>query len=356
MTDHPTGKPTISDVARRAGVSTSLVSFVLNGRAGVAGETRARIQSAIAELGYIPNPVRRHKPQPKRTLALVLGHLSHPLSTPLVRDLQHESHRHGYSTIILLADDRIGLENTLDTLGQQRCEGIFVWLDPINLQLAHLAASRGLPVVRLHQDSGFDLGLPVMSHQPQDLVRWDYESAIYRATSQLLEIGHRRIGILTSGPPAHIRPGRIDAYRQAFHDHGITVAEQLIVQGDVTAPVGFALTAQLLDLPEPPTALIAAAALLTVGALHAITAAGLRVPEDLSVIGMGNPEAYGFGGHKLTVIPQHTEELARTAVDLMIRRIKDGPNVARRQILIDIDIEAGESVAPPRLIAAPILG
>lgn len=348
-------KPTIVDVAQRAGVSTSLVSRVINNRGSVGKTSRESILRAMDDLQYRPNAAaRRLKRQRSQTLGLILPDVSLPVSNRVALAIQHHAYQRGYFTLIHLTDDTMDEDNYIAALYEENCEGFLFLGRPGSQRIVDTIARRGIPMVLIHRDvvpgpTQASWEIPAI-----DIVMWDLGPSVYRATRHVLDVGHRRVGLIMPNYRGYDWRALVDSYRQAHQDVNVPVDDELCGQLDPTAPASLHFTKRLIESADPPTAWLAIGTMSTVGALHAIEAAGLRVPDQVSFIGTEDPHLFGFPGPRYTTIRFPTDELASAAVDLLQHRMGAGPTRSRRRIVIDTELVAGESVAPPPVERRPL--
>lgn len=311
-------RPTIRDVARRAGVSIGTVSRVLNGRPLVAESTRERVLAAIRELNYRPDGVARSLVSARtHTVAMVVPDITSPFFPQLVRGVEDVARREGYAVLLMNTDQRPERErDVLEALREKRVDGlVFMSADVTD---AHLDAFRRLrcPVVLAATRAPGD-ELPA--------VIIDNVAAARDAVRHLLEHGHRRIGLI-SGPLNDRIAGktRFEGYVTALREAGLAVEPELVEQGNYREPDGYRAARRLLELPDPPTAIFAASDEMAVGALNAAVDRGLRVPGDLAVVGFDGVALADMVRPKLATVVQPIYETGATAMRLLVRRLREG--------------------------------
>ncbi len=280
-------RPTIADVAAASGVGVGTVSRVINGAAGVRAATRARVLAAIERLGYRPShlaaALSRGTP---RTIAIVIPHLTRPSAAERLAGALSVLTRHEYDTIVCNADSPAQRDHVLAMLAaRHRADGVLVM--SLSLSRAQLAAFRkaGLPVAAV------DVAVRGVPHTIIDDV-----AGGQLATSHLLSLGHRRIGFIGDRVPDAVASGsvasgrtasarRLAGYRQALAAAGVAADDKLIRLGPHGPASAQALAAELLELPDPPSAIFAASDTQAMGVLAAADRSGAQVPRHLSVIG-----------------------------------------------------------------------
>lgn len=280
----PSGAPTARDVARLAGVSSATVSYVLSGRRNgkdrISPETRERVLDAVAELGYVPNlPARSLRRQRTERVCLVLPRLNSPHYDVLAEDSQRAAEAHGYSLIVAASGSPERERQILNQLRRRLADGVII--EPRHVDGADIAplVKAGLSVV-VHSDYVTGTGF--------DIVRTERAQTSYQAVNYLLDQGHRRIAFIGNFASHPIYYGRFESYRQALQERGIAVDERLIKAGSGSREEAYHSARALLQLDQPPTAIFSSSDIGAISAIWAAHGAGLRVPADLAVIGVGN--------------------------------------------------------------------
>ncbi|MBT2593895.1 LacI family DNA-binding transcriptional regulator [Arthrobacter sp. ISL-72] len=272
----PLRRPTIRDVADRAGVSKSLVSLVLGGSTSVSPSRRQAVQDAMAELNYRPNQLARGLSSPRSgTIGVLLNDLRNPWFVELLEGLAASLHSAGVSPVLVdsYTDHRVG-RNSVETLLEQRIDGIVV-VGTTTETAALQAAAATVPVV-LAGTREPELGRT-------DVVVNDDEAGALQATEHLISLGHQRI--------AHLQgPGLIAALRREGYESAMRAAglQPLVVAGGMSEESGYDATQRLLSRGERPTAIFAFNDIACIGALSAAADQGLRVPDELSLVGYDN--------------------------------------------------------------------
>ncbi|GAB3132438.1 LacI family DNA-binding transcriptional regulator [Microbispora hainanensis] len=313
--------PTLRDVAKRANVSIRTVSNVVNGYAPVSDELRARVQAALDELDYRPNLIARNLKQGRSgMIALVVPELDVPYFAELAREVITAARARGYVVMVDQTDGDVEREREL--LGRNSRATMFdgLLLSPLSVTAEELRA-RGhrVPIVLL----GEHIFNGSFHH-----VAIDNVSAAREATAHLLALGRRRVAAIGDQPYATGETAqlRTSGYRQAHAREGLEVDERLIVPTPrFHRRQGATAMEQLLTLPEPPDAVFCYNDLLALGAMRALTRAGLRVPDDVAVVGMDDIEEGQYSTPSLTTVAPDKKEIARMAVDVLMESIGGTP-------------------------------
>ncbi|MFG1706286.1 LacI family DNA-binding transcriptional regulator [Nonomuraea sp. M3C6] len=297
---------TIAMVAREAGVSAPTVSKVLNGRDAVGPETRRRVEDALASTGY----ERRGRSEPGRAglVDFVITELDTAWACELLRGAEQEAYRLGTRLVLTVTHDRQAHPREwFKTLASRQTDGVVLVLSSSTRQIApERLRSIDAPFVVIDQMGGYDQNVPTIGAT-------NYAGG-FAATEHLTELGHRRIGMITG--PDDVRCGleRLDGYRAALGRAGLSPDADLVRQGDFYAGGGRRGAAELLDLPEPPTAIFAGSDQQATGVYDEAHARGLRIPDDLSVVGFDDVDMCEWMTPRLTTVRQPLAQMAVLAV------------------------------------------
>ncbi|MFF3393855.1 LacI family DNA-binding transcriptional regulator [Streptomyces sp. NPDC002669] len=301
----------IKDVAAQAGVSVATVSRVLNSHPSVSPDARTRVLAAVEALGYRPNAVARSlRTDQTRTLGLVISDVLNPYFTELARFVEEEARALGYSVIIGNADEQPEIQDHhVRTLLDRRIDGLLV--SPADGDSALMAdvARGGTPMVFV------DRWMPAVD---VPVVRADGRGAIRDLVAHLHALGHRRLAIIAGPAATTTGAERVEAFREALHAYELTLPDAYIGQGDFQADSGRRVTEGFLALPEPPEIVFAADNLMALGALDAIRAAGLRVPQDIGLAAFDDIPWFVHTDPPITAIAQPTGDLGRAAVRALV--------------------------------------
>ena len=333
-------RPTIIDVAARAGVSKSLVSLVIRGATTVSDEKRRLVLEAAQALGYRPNAVARSLVR-RRTnlLGIVLSDLHNPFYAEVVDGIQAEAGSYDYGTIITTVDRRALAERrALDTMLELRVDGLILASPMLELDAVIAAASREVPVVLIarHSDA------------PRvDTIRNDDSTGAELVVRHLAGLGHVRIAHIDGGAGSGA-PERREGYEQAMRTLGLGEHVRT-VSGTYTEQGGRRGVAELLASGPRPTAIFVANDLAAIGALGALADQGLRVPQDVSIIGYDNTALAAVHHIDLTTVDQPRPEMGRKAVTMLLERMTGKRDVTRHLLMPPTLIVRGTTAPPPTL-------
>jgi DNA-binding LacI/PurR family transcriptional regulator len=328
----PERRPTLADVAVRAGVSTALVSIVMRGAPGASAATRDRVRRAADEIGYRPDSrARLLRSSRSRLLGVVFG-VQHAFHGDLVSGLYAAAERAGYELALSAVTPGRDEQHAVGSLLQDRCEAL-VLLGPQSptATLADLAAR--LPVVVVAR--------PVRS-TAVDVVRTADDEGMRLAVDHLVALGHRDV-VHVDGGRAPGAAERRRGYREALQRHGLAAR---VVDGGPTEDDGAAAARRLLDGPLPGAVTVFNDR-CALGVLDVLRRAGRTVPGDVSVVGYDDSRIARLSSVDLTSVAQDVEQLTTLAVERVLARL-DGTPVDRRELVVPPRLVVRNSTAPPR--------
>ncbi|GAA0670755.1 LacI family DNA-binding transcriptional regulator [Kitasatospora atroaurantiaca] len=334
--DLVTRAATLAEIAQEAGVSAPTVSKVLNGRADVAPATRERVEELLQRHGYR----RRGGRQVSPLLELVFHQLESAWAMEVIRGVENAVREEGLSIVLSESAGRLSPgQSWMDGVLARRPTGVVLVLSDLDRALGEQLTSRNIPFVVLDPAGDPGRGIPAVG-----TTNWDGGLA---ATRHLLDLGHRRIGLI--GGPARMMcsRARADGYRAALDMAGIPYASELVKEGDFQHESGRRLGMELLGLADRPTAVFAGNDLQAFGLYEAARELGLRIPEDLSVVGFDDLPPARWVGPPLTTVRQPLTEMAEVATRLVIDLARGVQPGTVRVDLATTLVERG-STAPPR--------
>lgn len=332
-------RPTQADVARLAAVSQAMVSYVVNETSTVSipEETRRRVLDAVESLGYVPHSAARSlRTRKSWTIAGIIPDITNPFYPAFERGIQDVAETHGYDVITYNTDGIAAKElKYLQAARQGRVDGCVATFFHVTVTNLRPLLERGIAIVRLEP------ARKDVAHLPLDNIYVDNIAAAQAATSYLIARGHRRIAMLAgqSGP----RQARVQGYRQALTEHDIPVDDTLIQGGDFHEGGGFHAMRELLTRSPRPTAVFAANDLMAMGALTALRDAGLRVPDEVAIVGFDDIPAARLVNPPLTTISQFPEQLGRRAAEMLFERLSGAVTGGGRSELMPHELIVRES-------------
>jgi LacI family transcriptional regulator len=326
---HTNGRhATIRDVALRAGVSHMTVSRVINDNAGVSASTRARVLDVIEELGYVPSSIARGLSWNRtHSLGVVTDDISDFSFGQIVAGAEAEARQRGYFLVIGSVEGGADEDEYIRLMLERRVEGLILVRPSVPFTDEHLEAVR---------QAGVPLILVGMSHVPGvAIVESDNTGGAYKATRYLIELGHRRIATIVGPAAWPAAKERLEGYRRALREFGISPDVQLEERADDWGvEAGQAAADRLLARRQEFTALFAHNDLIALAAIARLRRAGLRVPDDVSVVGFDDIPVAAVVDPPLTTIHQATQEKGAFAVALLLDHVSgDRALIARAHVL-----------------------
>ena len=330
-------KPTILDVADRAGVSKSLVSMVIRGDTSVSPARRQAVLKAIEELNYRPNAMARGLVQRRtKIIGVVVSDLRNPFNGDVISGILNEAAGLGYRALINTSDRRRDLEeDAIESFLELRVDGLVLATSRIDEQ-AMARAARAVPVVVLGRRTSDDV---------TDSLTIDNEMGAEIAVDHLVDLGHRAIAHV-SGSNSMAAQRRRTGYERAMSRHGLT-DHMTIVDGGFTEAGGYRGGQALLEQQRVPTAVFAANDLCAIGVLNAFEEAGLEIPRDVSLMGYDNTSLAALRHVSLTSIHQPGEDMGRKATDLLFERVHHGRTSARHEVVAPSLVVRSTTARPP---------
>jgi LacI family transcriptional regulator len=333
--------PRLEDVARQAGVSMTTVSRVLNNTAPVSNRTRTLVEDAIRALGYVPR--QTGAPTHMVGVALLMTDMLNPFYTRIVRGAGEEIEADGLALVLFdTMEDPEHEARVLARLMTWEVEGVLVLGSRLpSEELIAFQSKRKVPMVVINRN---------IRHPDIACILIDSERATYRATQYLLNLGHERIAYLGGPPLSDSSQSRLSGVKRALADVGLILRPEWSVSGFPNSDGGFQAMSNLLasSLPTAPTAIVAYNDLMALGALHAIRNQGLRVPEDISVIGFDDIAMAAHANPPLTTISQPKYHMGRLAIQLLRAMRSSDPTPNEGYVLLESPLMIRESTAPAK--------
>jgi LacI family transcriptional regulator len=330
---------TIHDVARRAGVSATTVSHVINSTRPVSSDLRDRVLLAMDELGFQPNALARSlRRKQSHTIGLVVPDTTNPFFAEMARGIEDAAYTAGHTVILCNSDGDTEREALyLELLLKRQVDGIVLVSASESVEVTRSISERALPIVVVDRE------LPGVA---LDCVFTDQVAGGRLATSHLLALGHRNIGCITG--PAALAPseGRVQGYVAALKAAGRAVDDRLIAHGDFHDRSGYTSGLRLLALDNRPTAIFASNDMMAIGAMAAAREFGLTVPGDISIVGYDDIGLAEYMNPPLTTVAQPKYELGRVSAQLLLERTLDRSLPPRRVLLRSSLVVRGSTSAP----------
>jgi LacI family transcriptional regulator len=331
----------IRDVAKRAGVAPATVSRCINNSGYCSPETHDRVEAAIADLGFVPNRLAGGlRSKRTNTLALILPDITNPFFTTIARGVEDVASGRGYTVIFCNTDESVSKEKMyVQVLLEKRVDGILLIPALNGLDPADSFRKQNIPSVVL------DRRLPELM---TDVVRCDSEGGAYELTQLLLSLGHREIALLDGPKGVSTSEDRVAGYRRALSEAGIPINSKLEYYGAFNQESGFEMTHKVLAEAQKPTALLAANNFIAFGALKALRELGLSVPEDIAVVGFDDLPSALVTFPFLTVAAQPAYEMGRRAIEILVKKLDEGPSDQYQEVVLPAEIIIRQSSGKQR--------
>ncbi|MFN8222109.1 MAG: LacI family DNA-binding transcriptional regulator [Gaiellales bacterium] len=325
-------------MAERAGVAMSSVSRVLSGHPDVSPTMSAKVMQAVAELAYQPDMLAQSlRRRETLTIGFVVGDISNSLFSEIVTGAESAFHAEGYSMLLTnsLGDPLLEAAH-IQLLAQRRVDGLVISvLDETHVATLARLRELDLPVVVLDRNVPTELGV--------SRVLSDHRSGMKAATLHLLDLGHRRIGLIGGSemrPAVERRAGLIDAFRE----RGLPTT-YVLDEGSFAVQAGAAAMRRLLDLPEPPTAVIAGGNQLMLGALRVVGERGIRLGTELSFVGCDDTAITDLYQPAVAIVRRDNIAMGRASAGLLLGRLREGTGPT--DLVLPTEFLARPSCGPP---------
>jgi LacI family transcriptional regulator len=319
-----TGSVTIVDVAHEARVSHATVSRVLNNDSHVSPETRERVLRATTRLGYSVNQQARSLAGGRsQVIGLVVRDLGTGYIGEIVRGIDDQLSAAQYDMMLYTTHrGGTGKESVYVTsLAQGMTDGLLLVLPQNPESYLQTLRQRRFPFVLIdHNGSG----------ESESAVGATNRQGGYDATKYLIELGHRRIGFITGSMDLGCSRDRLDGYKAALCDHGLSIDQALIRQGDFHQPMGFTCAQALLSLPDRPTAIFASNDVMAFGVMEAVRDQALKIPDDVSIVGFDDIPQSVSVYPQLTTVQQPLAEMGARATQMLLELIENPDQPAQR--------------------------
>ncbi len=317
---------TIADVARRAGVSVSTVSHVVNGTRAVRPDTTRQVEQAIGETGYRPNTIARALARSAtNSVGIAISALGNPYFSDIICAIERECARLGLTVLLSdTLDDPAQELRVVQALHQRRVDGIILAASPApDAALAYLEES-GTPCVLVDR----------LPSRKFDQVGVHNTRAMRALVEHLIGHGHRRIGMVAGQPGFATTTERVAAFRATLRAHGLAADPALVHEGSADVAAATAATRRLLARPDPPTAIATGNNLATIGTMRALREAGVRVPADIALAAFDDFDWADCFEPQLTAIAQPCALIGRRAAALLVERVRNA-ETPRRTFRLD---------------------
>ena len=333
---------TMKDVAQLAGVSTATVSRALMNPEKVSSSTRKRVEEAVLEAGYSPNSLARNlRRNESKTIVTIVPDICDPYFTEIIRGIEDAAMEHGYLVLLGDSGQQKKRENSfVNLVFTKQADGMLLLGTDLPFDVSK-PEQKNLPPMVMACEFAPELELPT--------VHIDNLTSAFEAVNYLTQMGHKRVAEIAGPDQAALSSFRHQGYQQALRRAGITMNPTYCVKGDFSFKDGVKAVKQLLALPEPPTAIFCHNDTMAIGAIQEAKRLGLRVPQDLSVVGFDDIQFAEYCDPPLTTISQPRYEIGRQAMLMMLELLR-GHDVQAGSRLLETKLIVRESAAPPRVV------
>jgi LacI family transcriptional regulator/LacI family repressor for deo operon, udp, cdd, tsx, nupC, and nupG len=327
----------LKKVAKQAGVSIATASRVINNSENVRPNTKAKVQQAIEDLNFHPNRVAqrlRSTQRKSKLIGLVLPDIQNPFYVDVIRGVEEFAYKNNFAVMIgNFGQDEKKEKLYLEILQSEEVDGFIV--APSHGKDENIAnlIDKGYSVVCI------DRGL---TNVDVDLVKVDNIKGAFEAIEYLIKLGHTKIAHITGHPQIPTTLERIEGYEEAMRKYDISIDKKLIMNSNSDYESGSELMKKLLELPKPPTAVFTANNLLTLGALQTIHNKGLKIPDDISIIGFDDMYWSLSLNPPLTAIKQSGCDIGKRAAEILLQRIND-PQRSNMSVILNTELKIRKS-------------
>lgn len=328
---HPPAAATMKDVAENAGVSTATVSRALMSPEKVSAATRQKVEQAVVAVGYAPHAITRNARRGEsRTILVIVPDICDPFFSEIIRGIEVTAAGEGYLVLIGDCAHQNQQETTfLNLMLTRQIDGMVLLGSQLPFD-ASVEEQRNLPPMVMANEFAPEMSLPT--------VHIDNLTAAFEAVNHLWELGHRRIACVAGPEAMPLCHYRLQGYVQALRRHGMTVDPRYIIRGDFTFEAGADALKQLMLLPQPPQALFCHSDIMALGAMAQAKTLGLRIPQDLSLVGFDDIELSRYSDPQLTTVAQPRYAIGREAMLLLLEQLQ-GRRVSNGSRLLDSELK-----------------
>lgn len=330
----------IRTVAENAHVSIATVSRVINAIPSVSPELAKRVWAAIEELNYFPNTQARGLVSGhSRIFGLIVPEITNPFFPELIQGFEEIAVDNGYEILVSSTNNDLKrLMTCVRRMLERKVEGVAVMTFGMEEPVLEQLTSRDVPLVIAE----FALKNPKMS-----TLLLDYQSGIREGVEHLRNLGHQKIGFISGPHTLHSAHSRTNAFTNSMHEFGLQVRKSWVIEGDHTPEGGVRAFEQLQAQKSLPTAIMCSNDLTAIGVLRAAHSAKLRVPEDLSIVGLDDIHFAEFTQPPLTTVRLSRLDLARAAFNALQDQVQESPPLVKRKYAVTTSLVVRGSTAPP---------
>lgn len=329
---------TIRQVAKRAGVSCATISRVINNSDTVKPETRDHVVKIIKEMGYAPNEVARSLSKNEtKTIGVVVPDINNPFFGDVIKGVSMLADKHNLNIILCDTNEDTEKEKiSLRMLKDHRIRGIIIGPasdnNEFNGEYLSILENLGIPIVLVGRD---------VKYSNFDGVFIDNVQGASDGVSALIQSGHKKIAVISGSTDSKPGRDRLGGYMKAMTMGGLTVREDYILHGNFKLESGYELTRQLLEIEDRPTAIFTCNNMMTLGCIKALSEQGLKIPEDMALVGFDEIELLEIFNMQITVIARPTFEMGRIAMEMLLERFdkRENQGSATKRITLNAELK-----------------
>lgn len=329
------------EIAKLAGVSSATISRVTNNEPGVSPKTAIKIRRLIKEYGYVQNAIARGlKTSNSKTIGFLVPDISNPFFPAVLSGIESLCVKNGYNLILQNTNQNTLREiNAIDMLLQHRVDGLIaIIVDGEGNQLEQFT-TMGIPVVLIDR---------LTRKGEYDSVIIDNMGGMAQGVEYLAQLGHKKIALIHG--PTNISPcgeERMTGYLTAMRNAGLKVVKEYIIDGNSTEEGGYLCTKELIQSPNPPTAIFTVNNFMTMGAYKALADARVRVPKEVSLLGFDDFSLAAYLSPPISLMSRPTVEMGRIATEMLLERLTQGVNLPSRKVVLPTNLTIRCSCAHP---------
>ncbi|GAA0177330.1 substrate-binding domain-containing protein [Clostridium sediminicola] len=322
---------TISDIAKKSGVSQATVSRVLNDSGYVKKDTREKVLKVMKELNYTPNAIARSLSRNKtNTIGVIVPDINNPFFGEVIKGISDVADKHNLNIILFDTDENIDKEiKALKLLKEQRIQGLIIVPtsveDEINCEYLRIIENLGTPIVLVDGH---------VRYSNFNGVFVDNIKGAYEGTEALIKAGHKKIAIITGRMNSKPAKDRVLGYTKAMNLYEIPLNDRYIFNGEYLLDSAYEAAKEILNMEDRPTAIFVSSNMMTLGCLKAIFEKDMKIPEDIALVGFDKVEVLNTLGLNISYINGPTREMGRAGMEMLIEIFKNKENKEIKKVML----------------------
>jgi len=321
-------KITIKDIAKELGVHHTTVSLALRNSKSIKKETRDRVWQKARELGYRPNRLAQgFRNKRSNTIGILVPTIRHHFFAKFISEVSEKANDAGFSVMVFQSNEKLDSEKkNVEALIDNRVAGVLISVSKETTTSDHFEAfeHENIPLVFFDR-------IPEMKNVSKVAV--DNFQGAHDAVNLLISKGRKKVAFITGASHINVYSDRLEGYKRALNENGITFNQEFLVKGNFFMEDGIIGAKKLLTLPQKPDAILAVGDDVAIGAIKYLKGAGLKIPDDIAVVGFDNDPMGIAIDPELTTVEQPLEQMAEVSLQMLLRKIASGETVAEEEIL-----------------------